>query len=148
MKETKYYMFGTDDEVQFGDHIEVNFTEDTDKGTTKHYHFDCKFIPELVPMLLEHEVIEAEEAEEDDEDVPTTTESGSDFDVDMDTLIKDYLKATDTERNKAIEVLTEISNSLTSILEDIKTTNKLIKLIVESKAEESKAEATKPKTKK
>lgn len=143
MKETKYYMFGTDDEVQFGDHIEVNFTEDTDKGTTKHYHFDCKFIPELVDMLLEHEVIEAEETEEDDEEAPTTTEGGSDFDVDMDTLIKDYLKATDTERNKMIEVLTEISNSLTSISEDIKTTNKLVKLIVEEKAE-----ANKPKTKK
>ena len=143
MKEIKYYMFGTDDEVQFGDHIEVNFTEDTDKGTTKHYHFDCKFIPELVPMLLEHEVIEAEETEEDGEDVPTTTEDGSDFDVDMDTLIKDYLKATDTERNKAIEVLTDISNSLANILEDIKTTNKLVKLIVEEKAE-----ANKPKTKK
>lgn len=143
MKETKYYMFGTDDEVQFGDHIEVNFTEDTDKGTTKHYHFDCKFIPELVPMLLEHEVIEAEETEEDDEDVPTTTEGGSDFDVDMDTLIKEYLEATDIERNKAIEVLTEISTSLTNILEGIKTTNKLVKLIVEEKAE-----ANKPKTKK
>lgn len=143
MKETKYYMYGTDDEVQFGDQIEVNFTEDTDKGTTKHYHFDCKFIPELVPMLLEHEVIEAEETEEDGEDVPTTTESGSDYDIDMDTLIKEYLEATDIERNKAIEVLTEISNSLTSILEDIKTTNKLIKLMVEEKAE-----AAKPKTKK
>lgn len=136
-------MYGTDDEVQFGDQIEVNVTEDTDKGTTKHYHFDCKFIPELVPMLLEHEVIEAEETEEGDEDSPNTENCGSDYDVDMDTLIKEYLEATDIERNKAIEVLTEISNSLTSILGDIKTTNKLIKLMVEEKAE-----AAKPKTKK
>lgn len=143
MKETKYYMFGTDDEVQFGDHIEVNFTEDTDKGTTKHYHFDCKFLPELVPMLLEHEVIEAEETEEDGEDIPTTTEGGSDFDVDMGTLIRDYLKATDDERSKVLEALKDISNSLINISEDIKTTNKLVKLIVEEKAE-----ANKPKTKK
>lgn len=144
MKETKYYMFGTDDEVQFGDHIEVNFTEDTDKGTTKHYHFDCKFLPELVPMLLEHEVIEAKESEVDNEDILHNTEDyGSDFDVDMGTLIRDYLKATDDERSKVLEALADISNSLTNISEDIKTTNKLVKLIVEEKAE-----ANKPKTKK
>lgn len=64
----KYFMTGTDDELQFGDMIELDFTRENEKGNTVHHHMDVKFIPELVDMLLENEVIEVEDDEEEEEE--------------------------------------------------------------------------------
>ena len=56
----KYFLTGTDDELQFGEMIELDFTKDGKHGVT-HHHLECKFIPELVDMLLDNEIIEDEE---------------------------------------------------------------------------------------
>ena len=53
----KYFMKGTQDEVQFGDMLELDFTKDTKNGTI-HRHLETKFIPELVDILVEEGVIE------------------------------------------------------------------------------------------
>lgn len=53
----KYFMKGTQDEVQFGDMLELDFTKDTKNGTI-HKHLELKFIPELVDVLIEEDVIE------------------------------------------------------------------------------------------
>ena len=50
-------MKGTDDELQFGDQIELDITKD-EEDRTVHRHMDCKFIPELVELLLENDIIE------------------------------------------------------------------------------------------
>lgn len=63
----KYFMKGTEDELQFGDMVELDLTEDMSNGGIKHKHFECKFVPELVSILLEEGVIE-EVDEEDEED--------------------------------------------------------------------------------
>lgn len=63
----KYFMTGTDDELQFGDMIELDFTRENEKGNTVHHHMDVKFIPELVDMLLENGVIEVEDDENEEE---------------------------------------------------------------------------------
>lgn len=67
-------MKGTEDEVTFGDMIEMDLTKDLPNGSVKHKHLECKFIPEIVPLLLEEEVIEEvnikEEEEEDTESCP------------------------------------------------------------------------------
>lgn len=60
----KYFMKGTEDELQFGDMIEMDFTRDT-KGGVIHHHIECKFLPELIPTLLEDEAIEEREVEEE-----------------------------------------------------------------------------------
>lgn len=65
----KYFMRGTEDELQFGDMIELDFTRDT-KGGVVHHHIECKFLPELIPTLLEDEAIEEREIEEEEADTP------------------------------------------------------------------------------
>lgn len=63
----KYFMKGTEDELQFGDMVELDLTEDMPNGGIKHKHFECKFVPELISILLEEGVIE-EVDEKDEED--------------------------------------------------------------------------------
>ena len=53
----KFYLKGTDEELKFGDMIELDMTEEK-KGETIHHHVECKFLPELVDLLLESDVIE------------------------------------------------------------------------------------------
>ena len=57
-------MKDTEDELQFGDMIEVDFTEDMPDGHVTHHHLDCKFIPDLVPMLVENDIIDVVSDEE------------------------------------------------------------------------------------
>lgn len=63
----KYFMTGTDDELKFGDMVELDFTRENEKGNTVHHHMEVKFIPELVDMLLENGVIEVEDDENEEE---------------------------------------------------------------------------------
>lgn len=53
----KYFMKDSGEELQFGDMIELDFTKDTEDGHTSHHHMECKFIPGLIPMLLEQDII-------------------------------------------------------------------------------------------
>lgn len=62
----KYFMKGTDDELQFGDVIELDFVGEED-GVRKHSHFEVEFKPEYIEELLEEEVIEEREGEEEDD---------------------------------------------------------------------------------
>lgn len=67
----KYFMKNTEDELQFGDIIELDFTKDMPDGNVKHKHLECKFFPELIPMLLEEDIIEVvDEEEEPTEETP------------------------------------------------------------------------------
>ena len=59
----KYFMKGTDDELKFGDVIELDLVGD-EKGVIKHTHLECKFIPELVDELLKEDIIEVKTTEE------------------------------------------------------------------------------------
>lgn len=63
----KYFMKGTDDELNIGDMIELDLTKDLPNGKVRHHHLECKFIPDLIPTLLESGVIEEEDEEEDEE---------------------------------------------------------------------------------
>lgn len=66
----------TAEELEFGDMIVLDLSEDMKNGHTKHHHLECKFIPELVPILLEEGVIVEKEVKEDkpldflDDDTP------------------------------------------------------------------------------
>ncbi len=58
------------EELKFGDMIELDFTKDTSDGHTCHHHLECKFIPGLIPMLLEQGIIEEKEFENKNNDTP------------------------------------------------------------------------------
>lgn len=72
----KYFMKGTEDELQFGDMVELDLTEDMPNGGVKHKHLECKFVPELVDMLLEDDIIEEVDDEEEamDDECPIMEE--------------------------------------------------------------------------
>lgn len=55
----------TAEELEFGDMIVLDLSHDMDNGHTKHHHLECKFMPELVPILLEEGVIVEKEVKED-----------------------------------------------------------------------------------
>lgn len=61
----KYFLQETAEELEFGDMIVLDLSHDMENGHTKHHHLECKFIPELVPILLEEGIIEEKEVEED-----------------------------------------------------------------------------------
>jgi hypothetical protein len=61
----KYFMQETAEELEFGDMIVLDLSEDMKNGHTKHHHLECKFMPELVPILLEEGVIVEKEVKED-----------------------------------------------------------------------------------
>ena len=58
-------MQDTAEELEFGDMIVLDLSHDMENGHTKHHHLECKFMPELVPILLEEGIIEEKEVEED-----------------------------------------------------------------------------------
>lgn len=60
----KYFMQGTADELHFGDVIELDVTKSLPSGKVRHHHLECKFLPELLPLLLEEGIIEEKEIEE------------------------------------------------------------------------------------
>lgn len=66
----KYFMKDSGEELKFGDMIELDFTKDTNDGHTCHHHLECKFIPGLIPMLLEQKIIEEREFENENTDTP------------------------------------------------------------------------------
>lgn len=60
----KYFLQETAEELKFGDMIVLDLSHDMENGHTKHHHLECKFMPELVPILLEEGIIEEKEVEE------------------------------------------------------------------------------------
>lgn len=66
----KYFMKDSGEELKFGDMIELDFTKDTNDGHTCHHYLECKFIPGLIPMLLEQGIIEEKEFENKNNDTP------------------------------------------------------------------------------
>lgn len=60
----KFFMNGTNDQLVFGDTLELDFTHEGDGNTVKQ-HVSCKFVPEIADLLLESGVIEEREVEEE-----------------------------------------------------------------------------------
>lgn len=60
----KYYLQGTAEEVKIGDMIVLDLSEDMPNGKVKHHHLECKFIPQIIPLLLKEGVLEAKNVNE------------------------------------------------------------------------------------
>ena len=93
----KYFMKGTDDEVQTGDMIEVILTGE-ENGKVKHTHVECKFSPEFVEELIDCDIIEEREFE--DEEVQKDLEDFEDYDEIIDNLV-----VANEEMNKRVAAL-------------------------------------------
>ena len=84
-KTKKYFMQGTADELEFGDQIALDLTKDMPNGKVQHHHLDCKFVPELVDMLLEDGIIEEHDVGDEGNGLEKPLDEGCPM---MDELIK------------------------------------------------------------
>lgn len=77
----KYFLKGVDEPLEFGDDLSFDFVKEGNEGQSITKHVNCKFIPELVDLLLEEDVIEEKEVEEKK---PETIDFSGDGDPDED----------------------------------------------------------------
>nr|DAH94529.1 MAG TPA: hypothetical protein [Caudoviricetes sp.] len=66
----KYFLKDSNEELKLGDIIELDFIKDTEDGHTRHHYLECKFIPDLIPLLLKQEIIIEKVIEDKDTDTP------------------------------------------------------------------------------
>lgn len=102
----KYFMKGTDDELKFGDMIELDFTKEGKDGHVKHHHMECKFLPEFLEMLLENDIIEERGEDEPEDNGPLDFEFNN-FDEALDELFEcfDNLKESVDALTKEVKEL-------------------------------------------
>lgn len=112
----KYFMQETAEELKFGDMIVLDLSHDMKNGHTKHYHLECKFIPELVPILLEEGVIVEKEVKDEK---PLDSQ---DNDA-LNNLVKEIIK-TNEELELRVDTLEEQIGLLTKTLELLTEINK------------------------
>lgn len=104
----KYFMKGTNNEVQFGDIIQLDLTKRTEEGKVRHKHFECEFQPGIAEYLVEEEVIEERETKEKPVKQTIinfefdTKDKGSDFDVDK----KNFIDGLFADLSKELDNLT------------------------------------------
>ena len=77
-KMKQYFMQKTNEEIQFGDTLDLTLEKRLYGIVTEVRHLTCQFIPELVPLLLEEGIIMEKEVK----DEKTDTESGSENEFD------------------------------------------------------------------
>ena len=108
----KYFMTGTDDELEYGDIIKV----DLSKGK-KHEHIECKFHPALVGILLDEGIIEMRDVEEKEEE---DTKDFLEFDDDDDILLMlDEILDMQKEQGKLLDKLTDRLIELEGVIADM-----------------------------
>lgn len=97
----KYFMKDSNKEIKFGDMVEIDFTKDLPDGSSKYYHMECKFLPELLPIFLDCDVIEEIEVDEEDFDEEETDVKQQIMDVLN--SISDAVKALNASNEEALK---------------------------------------------
>ena len=111
----KYFMTGTDDELEYGDIIEV----DLSKGK-KHEHIECKFHPAIVGILLDEGIIEIRDVEEKEKE---DTKDVLEFD-DEDDIIEMLNEVLEMQKEQAklLDKLADRLIELEGVIADIEDT--------------------------
>lgn len=120
----KYFMKGTDDELQFGDMIELDFVGEED-GVKKHTHLEVKFLPEYVDELLEEKVIEEKEVESENE---------NDDLIDFNEDFEGFKEAVAEDVEEINDRLRELYKRLAKVEEKVSTLEELYRLLAPKKA--------------
>lgn len=107
----------TAEELKFGDMIVLDLSHDMKNGHTKHYHLECKFIPELVPILLEEGVIVEKEVK--DEKPLDSLDNDA-----LINLVKEIIEANEKKLELKVGKLEEQIELLTKTLELLTEINK------------------------
>lgn len=105
-------MKSSGEELKFGDVIELDLTKETADGHTCHHHLECKFIPELIPLLIEKEIIEIKKVEdEESKDMDNSDSAGC-------AVLQDVISTIESLELK-VEKLEEIVAALHSIVKKL-----------------------------
>lgn len=124
-------MSGTDDKLNFGDMVELDFTKDMLNGNTAHHHMECKFLPPMIPLLLELGAIEEREVEEE------SKREILDFcDEEDDCIIEEILKQNEA-LEKRVEMLEHLAETLNKRLAGVIQTVKIQESEIESLKEKA-----------
>lgn len=114
----KYFMKGTNDEVQFGDIIQLDLTKRTESGKVKHKHFECELQPGIADYLVEEDVLEVRESKEKPVKQTIinfefdTKDKGSGFDVDKENYIECLFEGLSKDLDSLCEAFKELKKSL------------------------------------
>lgn len=114
----KYFMKGTNDEVQFGDIVQLDLTKRTESGKVKHKHFECELQPGIADYLVEEGVLEVRESKEKPAKQTIidfefdTKDKGSDFDVDKENYIECLFEGLSKDLDSLCEAFKELKKSL------------------------------------
>ena len=119
----KYFMKGTEDEIQFGDELELDLTKEMENGHTKHHHLECKFIPDLIPLLLENDIIEVQECDDEPGDGGPLDFGFNEYEESLSQLIDCYHELNDSV-SALIEEVKELKNAVLAVKEPKKDAKK------------------------
>ena len=115
-KVKKYFMAGTDDELQFGDIIELDMVKE-ENGKKKHRHIECEFCTLVMDFLLKDNLIEEREVETDI----------IDFDEEDDLEDEELFEALEN----MVENQEEIDKRLDAIEEKLKSMEKAVNILMD-----------------
>ena len=133
----KYFIAETDEELEFGDKIQIVLTKRTKHGL-HNIESEFEFSEDTIPFLLEAGVIEEQEVEDDEENDDLVDFDDEETCEALDELIEDFESL--EERVDALETLTKDTyNTITEVLSILKE---------EIKKEEIKKSPESPKKKK
>lgn len=102
-KMKKYFMQGTAEELKFGDMIVLDLSEDLKNGNVKHHHLECRFIPQIVPLLVEEGVIEVKDVKKT-KDNPKTKQKPLDFTDDNCSMVDELVKANQNLKHRVYDL--------------------------------------------
>lgn len=112
----KYFLKGVDEPLSFGDTIEFDVEKEGENGQSVTKHVKTDFIPEIIPMLLDLDVIEGKEetidfTDDKEDEEPDNTENPDEVtDKIIETLV--LILSNFRMMDKRIDKLEEKVNSL------------------------------------
>lgn len=109
----QYFMRTTLSELHFGDMIELTFRKMFTNGKVEHHRLECKFLPELVPLLLENDIIIEKEVKDAKKEMDKGKEKP--FDSPNDALIQSMLKTTENLEHR-LEMMEDVVMKIADVI--------------------------------
>ena len=110
----KYFMKGTEKEVQFGDEINATFTKTTSNGGKAYHYINSTFTPGMVDFFLKNDIIEEQEVEQEEE-----KEEGVVNKEELLNAVMDYFKQYDGFIDDTLRVYAEMESTIESMKKEI-----------------------------
>lgn len=107
----QYFLKGVDEPLEYGDTIGFDLAKTDDKGQSVTKHVECKFIPEIIPLLLEEEVIEEKKVKDKPKTIDFSGDDNSEENAGQD--------AEEVELQDVINTFYKFMDATTDALEDI-----------------------------